>query len=679
MLRPVFQLGRGVNRNAKFLLPASHIMNSKFSVLSPQYSRNNKLSRKRKQKELKPLTFTVPNYISINKLSNLINCRVEDLVRDLKKLGFENITNNYILSKEFTELILQEYNYDISNSASNLTIGNVYDELKSPVNPKLLQKRPPVVTIMGHVDHGKTTIIDYLRKSSVVEQEHGGITQHIGAFQVVTPVSKRKITFLDTPGHAAFLKMRERGANITDIIVLVVSVEDSVMPQTIEAIKHIKKSGNQLIVAITKMDKIHDKRQKDKMLEKVENDLIGQGIEIEKIGGDVQVIPISAKSGENMDLLEESIVILSDIMDIRAENSPKTIAEGWILESKVKKTIGNAATVLIKKGTVKRGDILICGNTYCKVRNMKGSGENADQVKQAPPADAVEISGWKDLPDVGDEIIQVKSESIAKKYIAKRLKLEETEKDAQLVEKMNERRLQEAMEKHLKANDEANEDFDEVTEEEDANKIKDVNFIVKTDVSGSVEAIVGSIANLGNDEVRCKVIEASVGVPTEGDLKMANITNSQILCFNLGALPSDVLNNKMNVDVRQYNVIYKLIEDVTQILIDNLKPIFEKKFTATVEIRDIFEYSLKKKKIMIAGCKVVNGQINRNSLIQIVRGDNKNVVYEGKLATLKHGKDDIAAVTKGHECGITFENNFEDYKKGDTILVYENVKQERFL
>lgn len=678
MLNTVFFLGRSVRRSHRLVPPVSYILRSRFSVFSSQHSRNNKLARKRKQTKLKELTFTVPNFISVNKLSNLINCRVEDLVRDLKRLGFENITNNYILSKEFTELILQEYNYDISSSASDLTIANVYDELKSPINPKLLQKRPPVVTIMGHVDHGKTTIIDYLRKSSVVEQEHGGITQHIGAFQVVTPVSKRKITFLDTPGHAAFLKMRERGANITDIIVLVVSVEDSIMPQTIEAIKHIKKSGNQLIVSITKIDKIKDKRQKDKMLEKVENDLIGQGIETEKIGGDVQVIPISAKSGENMDLLEESIILLSDIMDIRAENSPKTVAEGWILESKVKKTVGNAATVLIKKGTVRRGDILISGNTYCKVRSIKGSIEGADQVQQAPPADAVEISGWKDLPDVGDEIIQVKSESVAKKYIAKRLKLEETEKDAHLVEKLNERRLQEAMEKHLKAKEDADEDIEEKTEDE-GTKVKDVNFIVKTDVSGSIEAIVGSIGSLGNDEVRCNVVECSVGVPTEGDLKMANITNSQILCFNLGSLPNDVLNNKLNVEVRQYNVIYKLIEDVTQILIDNLKPIYEKKFTATVEIRDIFEYTVKKKKIRIAGCKVVSGQVNRNSLIQITRGDDKNLVYEGKLATLKHGKDDIAAVTKGHECGITFDCGFEGYKKGDMILVYENVKQERYL
>ncbi|KAI8390675.1 probable Translation initiation factor IF-2, mitochondrial [Nakaseomyces glabratus] len=669
---------RTARPSSSWLLPYRTSMVNWYTSTAPKFSRNNKLKNKRKLAELRPLTFSIPNYISVNKLSNLINCRVEDLIRDLRKLGFESITNNYILSKELTELILQEYNYDISSSASALTISNVYDELKSPINPKLLKKRPPVVTIMGHVDHGKTTIIDYLRKSSMVEQEHGGITQHIGAFQVVTPLSGRKITFLDTPGHAAFLKMRERGANITDIIVLVVSLEDSVMPQTIEAIKHIKNSGNQLIVAITKIDKMPDKSQRNKYLEKVENDLISQGIEIEKIGGDVQVIPVSAKNGENMDTFEESIVLLSDIMDIRSENGPRTVAEGWILESKVRKTIGNAATVLVKKGTIKKGDILLCGNTYCKVRSMRGSDENNKSLNLAPPAEAVEISGWKDLPDVGDEIIQVKSESVAKKYITKRQKLLDAEKGAELVEKMNEESVQVALQKQAQKSDDVDE-FENDDVEDEIPKVKDINFIVKTDVSGSVEAVVGSISHLGNEEVQCKVVSSSVGIPTESDLQLANITNSTILCFNLGPLPNDVLNNTLKVQVKQYNVIYKLIEDVTQILIDNLKPVFEKKIVASAEIRDIFEYSLKKKKLKIAGCKVLNGQINRNSLVQLTRGSDKNIVYDGKLSTLKHGKDDVATVTKGHECGITFDSGFENYEKGDIIQVYENIQQQRYL
>lgn len=243
---------------------------------------------------------------------------------------------------------------------------------------------------------------------------------------------------------------------------------------------------------------------------------------------------------------------------------------------------------------------------------------------------------------------------------------------------MNEESVQVALQKQAQKSDDVDE-FENDDVEDEIPKVKDINFIVKTDVSGSVEAVVGSISHLGNEEVQCKVVSSSVGIPTESDLQLANITNSTILCFNLGPLPNDVLNNTLKVQVRQYNVIYKLIEDVTQILIDNLKPVFEKKIVASAEIRDIFEYSLKKKKLKIAGCKVLNGQINRNSLVQLTRGSDKNIVYDGKLSTLKHGKDDVATVTKGHECGITFDSGFENYEKGDIIQVYENIQQQRYL
>ncbi|CAI4793283.1 ASN_collapsed_G0049440.mRNA.1.CDS.1 [Saccharomyces cerevisiae] len=406
-------------------IPIPHLLHSRDICQQRWYAkgkRRNQISKK----ELKPLNFSIPNYISVNKLANLLNCRVERLIKDLTALGFENITTTYILSKEYVELILQEYNFALPNLSTSTNLDNVYDELKSPVNPKLLTKRAPVVTIMGHVDHGKTTIIDYLRKSSVVAQEHGGITQHIGAFQITAPKSGKKITFLDTPGHAAFLKMRERGANITDIIVLVVSVEDSLMPQTLEAIKHAKNSGNEMIIAITKIDRIPQPKEREKKIEKVINDLIVQGIPVEKIGGDVQVIPISAKTGENMDLLEESIVLLSEVMDIRAENSPKTIAEGWIIESQVKKQVGNVATVLVKKGTLQKGKILICGNTFCKIKNL--IDDKGIPILKATPSYATEVLGWKDVPHVGDEVIQVKSEAIAKKFISKRQDLIESSK-----------------------------------------------------------------------------------------------------------------------------------------------------------------------------------------------------------------------------------------------------------
>lgn len=627
----------------------------------------------KKVPQLKPIPFVIPNYISVSKLANLLNCRMETLLRDLKKLGFSNLSQGYILSREYVELILQEYNYRLPDSSKEVTPDNIYDELKTPANPRFLQKRPPVVTIMGHVDHGKTTIIDYLRKSSVVAQEHGGITQHIGSFQVITPVSKKKITFLDTPGHPVFLKMRQRGANITDIIVLVVSIEDSIMPQTVEAIKHAKNSGNELIVAITKIDRISQPKQREKAIEKVTNDLIANGITVEKVGGDVQVIPISARTGENMDLLEEAIILLADVMDIKAENSLKTMAEGWILESRVSKAVGNVATVLVKKGVLQKGKILVCGNTYGKIKNIRN--EAGDQLSNAFPSDAIEVLGWKQLPVAGDQVIEAKNEATAKKFVSKRLALLEIEKEGLTVEKLNEQRALEASKKEQESGAEDG----QLSEDQEPSGPKNISFIVKADVSGSAEAIVESIAHLGNDEVKCKVISSSVGIPNENDLQLAQITNATILCFNLNALPNEVINNKLGVDIKQYNVVYKLIEGVTEILTDNLTPIFEKKQIATVDIREIFEFQLKKKTIKIAGCRVTNGKLNRNSVVQIQRGPTKEVIYDGPLSSLKQGKEDVMEITKGNECGLTFDRNFEGYQVGDKIMVYEQVKVPRYL
>lgn len=488
----------------------------------------------------------------------------------------------------------------------------------------------------------------------------------------MTPVSKRKITFLDTPGHAAFLKMRERGANITDIIVLVVSIEDSIMPQTIEAIKHAKNSGNETIIAITKIDKIKQPKERERALERITADLLVHDIQLEQVGGDVQVVPLSARSGENMDLLEESIILLSDVMDIRAEDSVKIAAEGWVLESQVKKSVGNVATVLLKKGCLQKGNILVCGNTYCKVRNLLDSAGRP--VTKAMPSDAVEVLGWREVPEAGDQVVQAKNEAQAKKYNAKRIALLQVEEQAVNVERLN-------LERGIKRDEEEAQDKDVNSEANSDSKLgtgpRKVNFIVKADVSGSAEAIKESIATLGNEEVVCNVISSSVGFPAESDLKMAQITDSKILCFNLGSMPSEVINNRKGVDVRQYNVIYKLIEDVTQVLTDNLEPVYETKHVAQVDVREIFEFTLKKKVIKIAGCRVENGKIFRNSTVQIIRGD--QVVFDGKLATLKQGKNDSLEVSKGNECGITFENGFEGYEAGDKIMVYERQRVPRYL
>ncbi|SCV04969.1 LANO_0G15610g1_1 [Lachancea nothofagi CBS 11611] len=635
------------------------------------------LSRKKTRNEqMKVIKFEIPNYTSVSDLSNMINVKIEKLMRDLTKMGFANVTHNYILSREYVELILMSYNYKLNEQAPAVTPENVYDELKSPINPANLARRPPIVTIMGHVDHGKTTILDYLRKSSVVSQEHGGITQHIGAFQVETPLSKRKITFLDTPGHAAFLKMRERGANVTDIVILVISVEDSLMPQTLEALKHARKSGNQMIVAITKIDRISNKKQREKAIEKVNVDLMNKEVPIERMGGDVQVVPISARTGENMDLLEESIVTLSDVMDVKAEQDTKAVVEGYVIESEVKKTVGNVSTILVTKGILQKGSIIICGNTYCKVRCM--TNDKGQIITKAGPATPVEVTGWKELPGAGDEVIQVKSETIAKKSVAKRLATIQAAKEAENVDKINDQRASEAILK-VTMDKQADEEHEQLQDNNQKLGPKKINFIVKADVSGSVEAIVESISSLGNEEVKCNIVSASAGIPNESDMKMARITNSKVLCFNLGSLPHDVINNKDKIEVGQFNVIYKLIEDVTEILTNNLKPMFETKEVAQVEIRDIFNFSAKKKTIKIAGCRVLNGQVMRNSMIKIIRGPEEEVIFDGHIASLKQGKEDISQVKKNSECGITFENNFEDYEPGDKIIVYEKLKITRYL
>ncbi|CEP62221.1 translation initiation factor 2 LALA0_S05e00584g [Lachancea lanzarotensis] len=646
-----------------------------FTHTSRFYAHKVSNKRKRFNEEVKPVKFEIPNYIAVSDLANLINLKIEKLTKDLTKMGFANVTHNYILSREYVELVLMNYNYELGKQALVVTPDNVYDELRSAVNPKNLSRRPPIVTIMGHVDHGKTTILDYLRKTSIVSEEHGGITQHIGAFQVETPVSKRKITFLDTPGHAAFLKMRERGANITDIIVLVVSLEDSIMPQTIEALKHAAKSGSQMIVAITKIDRISNTKERDRAIEKVTIDLMNNEVPIEKMGGDVQVVPISARTGENMNLLEESIIALSDVMDLKAERSNKAVAEGFVIESEVKKSVGNVSTVLVTKGILLKGSILICGNTYCKVRSM--SNEQGASVLLADPSTPVEITGWKHMPAAGDEVLQVSSESIAKKYVAKKLAVLQMAKEAKNVDRINEQRAMEALAKAER--EQHNEEPEEHEEPEPNTGPEKVNFIVKADVSGSVEAIVESISSLGNEEVQCNVLSASAGIPNESDMKLARLTDSKLLCFNLGSLPYDVINNKDKIEVEQYNVIYKLIEGVTETLRSRLKPIYETKQIAQVDIRDIFDFSVKKKIIRIAGCRVVNGLLTRGSMVKVLRGSDEDVVFDGRIASLKQGKEDVPSVKKNSECGITFENNFEGYEAGDKLVAYEKVEVPRYL
>lgn len=615
-----------------------------------------------------PIKIQLPPFISVSNLANTMNVPLNNVLRKLEVLGFENARHNYILDKENASLIADEYNFEVTFSES--TLEDLYPD---PEVASLLSERPPVVTIMGHVDHGKTTILDYLRKSTIVDQEFGGITQHIGAFSVITPISKKNITFLDTPGHAAFLKMRERGAIITDIVILVVAADDSVMPQTIEAIKHAKKSGVPVIVAVNKCDKHGVK------IEKVLADLARHEIDIEDYGGETQTVQVSGKTGLNMDKLEEAVITLSELSEFKAEYSG-IAAEGWIIESQVVKGVGNIATVLVRRGTVKTGDFLVAGNTYCKVRGMKD--EHGKPVKSAGPSTPVQIWGWKDLPDSGDQILQAKTEQIAKKVIANRETRSKEIQSTRDIENINQKRHEELLtnERNEKINELKLAGLDlSILEQENStgpSAIK-VKYMIKSDVFGSAEAIKESIDGMGNDEVQAMVISHEAGAPSESDIDLAKTLGATIFCFNV-KVPKPIMSkaDKDGVTIKEHNIIYRLIEDVTAELTSHLKPIIEVKTLGEVEIKDVFVISVKKSKLKIAGCKVSAGAVKKSSKVKVTRAGKE--VYVGTLSSLKHIKDDISEAKKGHECGMAFER-WDKFELGDKIQVYEEVQHPRYL
>lgn len=617
----------------------------------------------------------IPTFLSVANFAMILKVRVPDLLAKLEELGFENITNEHILDAETAELIAQEYGFDV-NRDDNLGADLFPTEL--PTDASKLSPRSPVVTIMGHVDHGKTTILDYLRKSSIVKGEFGGITQHIGAFVVQTPVSKKKITFLDTPGHAAFLKMRERGANITDIIILVVAAEDSVKPQTLEAIKHAKAAGVPIVVALNKCDK------EEANPDKVVADLSTHGIDVEDYGGDTPVCRISAKTGMGMKELEETIVTIADLLELKTDE--KSFVEGWILESQVKKGLGNVATFLIKKGQLKPGSIIVSGTTFCKVRVMRD--EHGKPLKVAKPSQPVEISGWKELPDAGDYGIQAKDENYAKKVITNREKRKRMMDEAAQVELMNQNRIK-AIEDSKR--DEKIQEYqlqglnlEEIKELEpelfadESTKIEKVNFIIKADVSGSAEAVKQSIEGLGNEEVQSCVIYEDVGAPTDSDISRAKDSNAHILAFNV-KVPKDIANaaSKAGIEIKEFNVIYHLIADVIDTLTSRLPPIYETKIIAKVAVKQLFDITLKGKTTMtIAGSRVSEGILKRNHNVRLVR--NGEVIYEGKIKQLKIVKNDVNEVLNGVDCGISLEGE-PNIQEGDIIEAFEKVPIQRHL
>ena len=547
------------------------------------------------------------------------------------------VTLNTILNEEQIGELCLEYNLDFEIqkeiSEENLLDNITFDDDESSLSP-----RPPIVTIMGHVDHGKTTLLDAIRKSNVTSGEAGGITQAIGAYQV--EVNGRQITFLDTPGHEAFTAMRARGAQITDIAILVVAANDGVMPQTIEAINHAKSAGIPIIVAINKID------LPDANVERVKEELMRYDLVPEEWGGDTIFVPISAKNGTNIDQLLEMVLLEADMLELKA--NPDKQAKGTVIEARLDKTRGAIATMLVQRGTLDVGDTIVVGSSIGRIRAMKDA--RGKKVKAAGPSTPVEIMGLTEVPEAGDTFYEVKNEKVAKHLIEKR-KRQAREKAINQAPKVT---------------------LDNLFSQMEEGNLKVLNLIVKADVQGSVEAVTQSLEKLQNEEVRVKVIHSAVGGVNQSDVTLAKVSNAIIIAFNVRPdhLAKDMAE-KDGVEIKQYSVIYQAIEDVELAMKGMLEPKYEEKVIGNAEVRQTFRIS---NVGTIAGCYVLSGKVERNAGVRVIR-DNV-VIHDGHLATLKRFKDDVKEVGKGFECGIQIEN-YNDIKEGDIIEVYimEEIKR----
>jgi len=577
----------------------------------------------------------IPDIITVQDLANRMAEKTADVVKALMKMGvMANAAQS--LDADTAELIVAELGHKSFRATDDDLLKDLED-FEDPENT--LVSRAPVVTIMGHVDHGKTSILDAFRSSNVVAGESGGITQHIGAYQIGE--KDKKITFIDTPGHAAFSNMRARGAKTTDIIILVVAADDSLKPQTIESIAHAKAANVPIIVAINKIDLPNVDP------DKVRQDLLTQEIIVEKLSGDVLDVEVSALKKINLDKLKEAIILQSDILNLKA--NPNRVARGSIIESKLEKGRGSVATVLVQKGTLKVSDIFVSGSEWGKVKAL--IDDNGKNIKEALPSTPVEVLGFDANPLAGDDFIVVETESVARKIAEYRFK-----------------KLQIQKNKVVKSN------VEEMFEQINQGKASSLPIIIKADVQGSAEAIENSVTKLSTNEVAVTVVHKGVGAITESDVALANSSKGFIIGFNVRALPhARDAAKRDGVDMKYYSIIYELIDDVKNLLSGLLTPDISEKITGNVEIREVFNIS---KIGNIAGCMVKDGIVSRNSQVRLLR-DNV-VIHTGNLASLKRFKEEVKEVKSGFECGVMFEN-YSDIKVGDIIETYEEVKTERKL
>ena len=597
--------------------------------------KQSKNEERTKQKIFQLTEIEIPETITVKDLAAEMKKTTADVIKKLLGYGIMATINNEI---DFDTAFLVAGEFGITAKKKQIITEEdiLFDE--SEDKKEELQERPPVVVVMGHVDHGKTSLLDTIRKTNVIEGEAGGITQAIGAYMVT--VNDRKITFLDTPGHEAFTAMRARGAQITDIAILVVAANDGIMPQTVEAINHAKSAGIPIIVAINKID------LPDSNVEKVKQELMNYELVPEEWGGDTICVPISAKNNTNIDQLLEMVLLEADVLELKA--NPHKQAKGVVIEAKLDKSKGPIATMLVQRGTLDVGDTIVVGSSIGRIRVM--TNDKGKKVKQAGPSTPVEITGLTDVPEAGDIFYEVKDEKMAKHLI--------------------ERRKRQAREKAI--NQVTKVTLDNLFSQMEEGKLKVLNLIVKADVQGSVEAVKQSMEKLSNDEVRVKVIHSAVGAVNQSDVTLAKVSNAIIIAFNVR--PDNMakeIAEKDEVEIKQYSVIYQAIEDVELAMKGMLDPKYEEKVIGNVEVRQTFRIS---NVGTIAGGYVLSGKVERNAGVRVIR-DNV-VIHEGKLATLKRFKDEVKEVTKGFECGMQIEN-YNDIKEGDNIEVYvmEEIKR----
>ena len=586
-------------------------------------------------------TITVEGALTVQQLAESLGKPATEVIMKLMKMGTMASLNQEV-SFEVASQVASEYGFTLEvggqeeNSEEEIeALMEIEEDREEDLKP-----RPPVVTVMGHVDHGKTSLLDAIRSTHVTNSEAGGITQHIGASEV--SINGQKIVFLDTPGHEAFTAMRARGAQVTDIAILVVAADDGVMPQTIEAINHAKAAGVPLIVAINKIDKPSANP------DKVKQELSEQGLLVEDWGGDVIAVPVSARQKTGIDTLLEMILLVAEMEELKA--NPDKRAVGTVVEAELDKGRGPVATVLVQGGTLKVGDPIVCGLASGKVRAMINS--KGKRVKTAGPSTAVEILGLSEVPQGGDQFVAVPSDKVARNIAEKRQQI--------------------AREEMLKANQRMSLDqfFDQMNE----GQVKDLNVIIKADVQGSVQAVKQSFEKLSNDEVGVRVIHGGVGAINESDVTLAAASNAIIIGFNVRPVPSaESLAEKESVDVRSYTIIYKAIEDIQAAMSGMLDPEYRDEDTGKAEIREVYKISGVG---TVSGCYVTSGKIYRNGKVRIVRDG--IIIHEGEIQALKRFKDDVKEVNNGYECGMSFVN-YNDIKVGDIVEAYITKEIERKL